>query len=54
MLSAMVGYTIEDAFIKQLSYTLSIGQTLLLVGFFSCFFARLAINNGRNLFALNL
>ncbi len=55
MLAAMAGFTIEDAFIKQLSYTLSIGQILLVVGFFSCvFFALLAIKNGRNLFALNL
>jgi drug/metabolite transporter (DMT)-like permease len=52
MLAAMAGFTIEDAFIKQLSSTISIGQILIVIGFFSSvFFALLAVTRGRNLLA---
>ena len=52
MLVAMAGFTIEDAFIKQLSATISIGQILIIIGFFSSvFFALLAVTRGRNLLA---
>jgi len=55
MLVAMAGFTIEDAFIKQLSGTVSIGQILLIVGFVSAvFFALLALTRGRRLFAVNV
>jgi drug/metabolite transporter (DMT)-like permease len=55
MLVAMVGFTIEDAFIKQLSNTISIGQILIIVGFFSSvFFALLAVTRGRKLLAPNV
>ena len=55
MLIAMAGFTIEDAFIKQLSSTISIGQILTVVGLFSAvFFAIVALKNGRNLFASHL
>ena len=52
MLAAMAGFTIEDAFIKQLSSTLSIGQILMVVGLCSSvFFALLALKSGRNIFS---
>lgn len=38
MLAAMAGFTIEDAFIKQLSSTISIGQILIIIGLCSCVF----------------
>lgn len=51
MLAAMAAFTIEDAFIKQLSSTISIGQILIIIGLFSAvFFALLALTRGRNLF----
>jgi drug/metabolite transporter (DMT)-like permease len=55
MLAAMAGFTIEDAFIKQLSSTISIGQILIIIGLCSCvFFALVAIINGHSLLARNL
>ena len=52
MLVAMAGFTVEDAFIKQLSSTISNGQILSIIGFFSSvFFALLAVTRGRNLLA---
>ncbi len=52
MLVAMAGFTVEDAFIKQLSSTISNGQILIIIGFFSSvFFALLAVTRGRNLLA---
>jgi len=55
MLAAMAGFTIEDAFIKQLSSTLSIGQILMVVGLCSSvFFALLALKSGRNIFSRQL
>ena len=38
MLAAMAAFTIEDAFIKQLSSTISIGQILIIFGLFSAVF----------------
>ena len=55
MLAAMAGFTIEDAFIKQLSNTISIGQILIVIGLCSSvFFALLALTRGRNLLARNV
>ena len=52
MLAAMAGFTIEDAFFKLLSSTISIGQILMVVGLCSAvFFALLAVTRGRNLLA---
>jgi drug/metabolite transporter (DMT)-like permease len=52
MLAAMAGFTIEDAFIKQLSSTISIGQILIVTGLFSSvFFALLAFKKGHSLWA---
>lgn len=52
MLVAMAGFTIEDAFFKLLSNTISIGQILIVVGLCSTvFFALLAVTRGRNLLA---
>ena len=52
MLAAMAGFTIEDAFFKHLSSTISIGQILMVVGLCSAvFFALLAVTRGRNLLA---
>jgi drug/metabolite transporter (DMT)-like permease len=52
MLAAMAGFTIEDAFFKVLSSTVSIGQILVIVGLCSAvFFALLAVTRGRNLLA---
>ena len=52
MLAAMAGFTIEDAFFKLLSSTISIGQILIIVGLCSSvFFALLAVTRGRNLLA---
>ena len=50
MLAAMAGFTLEDSFIKQLSSTVSIGQILMVVGFFgTVFFALLALTRGRKI-----
>jgi drug/metabolite transporter (DMT)-like permease len=54
MLAAMAGFTIEDAFIKQLSSTISIGQILIVIGLCSTvFFALLAVTRGHRLLASN-
>ena len=51
MLVAMAGFTLEDAFIKQLSSTVSICQILMVVGFFGAvIFALLALTRGRKIF----
>ena len=55
MLAAMAGFTIEDAFIKQLSSTISIGQILISIGLCSSvFFAIVALTSGHSLLASNL
>ncbi|MFT4608438.1 MAG: drug/metabolite transporter (DMT)-like permease [Chitinophagales bacterium] len=55
MLAAMAGFTIEDAFIKQLSSTISIGQILIVIGLCSSvFFALLARISGHSLLASNV
>ncbi len=52
MLAAMAGFTIEDAFIKQLSSTISIGQILIVIGLCSSvFFALLVLTRGHSLLA---
>jgi drug/metabolite transporter (DMT)-like permease len=52
MLAAMAGFTIEDAFIKQLSSSISIGQILIVIGLCSSvFFALLALTKGHSLLA---
>lgn len=52
MLAAMAGFTIEDAFIKQLSSSVSIGQILIVIGLCSSvFFALLAFSRGHRLLA---
>ncbi|MFT5258520.1 MAG: drug/metabolite transporter (DMT)-like permease [Saprospiraceae bacterium] len=51
MLIAMAGFTIEDAFIKHLSGSISIGQILITLGVFSStFFAAMAKVKGHSLF----
>lgn len=55
ILAAMAAFSVEDAFIKQLANTHSIGQILIVIGLFSAlFFALLAIKNGQSLWASNL
>jgi drug/metabolite transporter (DMT)-like permease len=55
MLAAMAGFTIEDAFIKQLSSTISIGQILISIGLCSSvFFAIVALTSGHSLLSSNL
>ncbi|WP_443642058.1 DMT family transporter [Candidatus Njordibacter sp. Uisw_039] len=55
MLAAMAGFTIEDAFIKQLSSTISIGQILITIGLCSSvFFAIVALTSGHSLLSSNL
>lgn len=52
MLAAMAGFTIEDAFIKHLSSSISIGQILMVIGFCSAvFFALMAVSRGHQLLA---
>ena len=52
MLAAMAGFTIEDAFIKQLSSTISIGQILIVLGLCSSLlFALLACTRGHRILA---
>jgi drug/metabolite transporter (DMT)-like permease len=52
MLAAMAGFTIEDAFIKHLSSSISIGQILIVIGLCSTvFFALMAFTNGHRLLA---
>ncbi|MFT5663025.1 MAG: drug/metabolite transporter (DMT)-like permease [Gammaproteobacteria bacterium] len=55
MIAAMAGFTIEDAFIKQLSSTVSIGQILIVIGVCSSvFFALLALTRGHSVLAPNV
>ena len=55
MLAAMAGFTIEDAFIKQLSSTISIGQILIVIGLCSSvFFTLLALTRRHSLLASNV
>ncbi|PSL17431.1 DMT family transporter [Shimia abyssi] len=52
IVAAMVGFSIEDIFIKQLSDPLPTGQILLVLGLGSCIiFGGLAIFNRQNIFA---
>ena len=51
----MAAFSIEDAFIKQLSNTISISQILIVIGLVSAiFFALISLKNGHSLFASNL
>ena len=52
MIAAMAGFALEDLFVKLLSSTISIGQVLITLGFFSgTVFALMAYFKGHNIFA---
>ena len=52
MIAAMAGFTIEDAFIKHLSSSNSIGQILIVIGLCSAiFFGLMAVSSGHQLLA---
>ena len=52
MIAAMVGFTLEDVFVKQLSVTIPISQILITLGLFSAtIFALMAHFKGHNIFA---
>jgi drug/metabolite transporter (DMT)-like permease len=52
MILAMVGFTLEDVFIKQLSTSISTSQILITLGVFSAtVFALMARAKGHNVFA---
>jgi len=52
MIAAMVGFTLEDVFVKQLSATIPISQILITLGLFSATtFALMARFKGHNVFA---
>ena len=52
MIAAMIGFTLEDVFVKQLSTTISIGQILIILGLGSgTVFALMAFAKGHNVIA---
>jgi len=52
MILAMVGFTLEDVFVKQLSVTIPVSQILITLGIFSAtVFALMARFKGHNVFA---
>ena len=55
ILASMAAFSIEDAFIKQLSNTIPISQILIVIGMFSAiFFALISLKNGHRLLAPHL